>query len=189
MRIAIAMFVSGPIARMEQIIVPLDIAKRVHYTKAEYDRIVAGPETSMDEAVPAIAGPAVRERPRRTLVRMDALTTAIFLQPSIATKQGSLLRHRRDVRSQLRTLGRPPRVPAAVMRDPRAVPGRDAEGESSFRHQPRSVREPARRSDAEAPGTIPVSAFRRPGPIADMRYSYHDLSALIWSSRPTRFDY
>jgi purine nucleosidase len=43
----------------EQVVVPLDVAERVFYTKAEYDRIVAAPETPI---------------------------TAIFLQPAITTR-------------------------------------------------------------------------------------------------------
>jgi inosine-uridine nucleoside N-ribohydrolase len=70
----------------EQIVVPLDITERVYYTKAEYDRIVAGPETPITKLYRQLHGPRFdRDAAARSFV-WDALTTAIFLQPAIATK-------------------------------------------------------------------------------------------------------
>jgi inosine-uridine nucleoside N-ribohydrolase len=70
----------------EQIVVPLDITERVYYTKAEYDRIVAGPETPITKLFRQLHGPRFeRDAAARSFV-WDALTTAIFLKPGIATK-------------------------------------------------------------------------------------------------------
>lgn len=70
----------------EQIVVPLDIAERVHYSKAEYDRIVAAPETPITKLFRQLHGPRFeRDAAARSFV-WDALTTAVFLQPSIATR-------------------------------------------------------------------------------------------------------
>ena len=70
----------------EQIVVPIDIAERVYYTKAEYDRIVAAPETPITKLFRQLHGPRFeRDAAARSYV-WDALTAAIFLQPSIATR-------------------------------------------------------------------------------------------------------
>lgn len=70
----------------EQIVVPLDIAERVYYTKAEYDRIVSGPETPITKLYRQLHGPRFEKDPASRSFVWDALTTAIFLQPAIATK-------------------------------------------------------------------------------------------------------
>jgi inosine-uridine nucleoside N-ribohydrolase len=70
----------------EQIVVPLDIAERVYYTKVEYDRIVAAPETPITKLFRQIHGPRFdRDAAARSYV-WDALAAAIFLQPAIATR-------------------------------------------------------------------------------------------------------
>jgi inosine-uridine nucleoside N-ribohydrolase len=70
----------------EQIIVPLDITERVYYTKAEYDRIVAGPDTPITKLYRQLHGPRFEKDPAARSFVWDALTTAIFLRPEIATK-------------------------------------------------------------------------------------------------------
>jgi inosine-uridine nucleoside N-ribohydrolase len=70
----------------EQIVVPLDITERVYYTKAEYDRIVDRTETPITRLYRQLHGPRFeRDAAARSFV-WDALTTAIFLRPAIATK-------------------------------------------------------------------------------------------------------
>jgi inosine-uridine nucleoside N-ribohydrolase len=70
----------------EQIVVPLDIAERVYYTKAEYDRIAAATETPLTKMFKQLHGPRFeRDAASRSFV-WDALTTAIYLQPAIATR-------------------------------------------------------------------------------------------------------
>lgn len=70
----------------KQIVVPLDIAERVYYTKAEYDRIVAGPDTPIVQMFQDLQGPRFEDDPERESFIWDALTAAIFLRPEIATK-------------------------------------------------------------------------------------------------------
>jgi inosine-uridine nucleoside N-ribohydrolase len=70
----------------EQIIVPIDIAERVFYTKAEYDRIAGAPETPITALFKQLHGPRFAKDPKGQSYVWDALTTAIFLQPSIATR-------------------------------------------------------------------------------------------------------
>ena len=70
----------------EQIVVPLDIAERVYYTKAEYDRIVAGAETPITKLYRQLHGARFEKDPAARSFVWDALTAAIFLQPAIATK-------------------------------------------------------------------------------------------------------
>jgi inosine-uridine nucleoside N-ribohydrolase len=70
----------------EQIVVPIDIAERVYYTNDEYSRIAAAPETPITKLFKQLHGPRfARDATARSFV-WDALTTAIFLQPSIATR-------------------------------------------------------------------------------------------------------
>jgi inosine-uridine nucleoside N-ribohydrolase len=70
----------------EQIIVPIDIAERVYYTKTEYDRIAAAAETPITKLFKQLHGPRfARDSAARSFV-WDSLTTAIFLEPSIATR-------------------------------------------------------------------------------------------------------
>jgi inosine-uridine nucleoside N-ribohydrolase len=70
----------------EQIIVPIDIAERVYYTKAEYDRIATAPETPITKLFKQLHGPRFERDPAARSFVWDSLTTAIFLQPSIATR-------------------------------------------------------------------------------------------------------
>jgi inosine-uridine nucleoside N-ribohydrolase len=70
----------------EQIVVPLDIAERVFYTKAEFDRIVSAPETPIVSLFRRLQGPRFeRTRDARSFV-WDALAAGIFLAPAIATR-------------------------------------------------------------------------------------------------------
>jgi inosine-uridine nucleoside N-ribohydrolase len=69
----------------EQVVVPLDITERVYYTKAEYDRIVAGPDTPITALYRKLHGPRFEKDPAARSFVWDALTAAIFLDPKIAT--------------------------------------------------------------------------------------------------------
>ena len=69
----------------EQIIVPLDIAERVYYTKEQYDRIAAGPDTPIVQMFKDFQGERFESNPERQSFVWDALTASIFLDPSIAT--------------------------------------------------------------------------------------------------------
>lgn len=69
----------------KQTIVPNDIAERVFYTKDEYDRIVAGPETPITKMFKELHGPRFEDNPDRESFVWDAITAAIFLDRSIAT--------------------------------------------------------------------------------------------------------
>jgi inosine-uridine nucleoside N-ribohydrolase len=70
----------------EQIVVPIDIAERVYYTKAEYERIAAAPETPLTKLFRQIHGPRFERDPASRSYVWDSLTAAIFLQPAIATR-------------------------------------------------------------------------------------------------------
>lgn len=70
----------------EQVIVPNDIAERVYYTKAEYDRVAAAPDTPITKLFRQLHGPRFVKDPGARSFVWDALTSAIFLQPAIATK-------------------------------------------------------------------------------------------------------
>lgn len=70
----------------EQIVVPLDIAERVYYTKAEYDRVVSAPETPITALFRKLHGPRFERDPATRSFVWDALAAAIVLQPSIATR-------------------------------------------------------------------------------------------------------
>lgn len=70
----------------EQVIVPIDVAERVYYTKAEYDRIAAAAETPITKLFKQLHGPRFERDPAARSFVWDALATAIFLQPSIATR-------------------------------------------------------------------------------------------------------
>jgi inosine-uridine nucleoside N-ribohydrolase len=70
----------------EQIVVPIDIAERVFYTKAEYDRIAAAPETPITRLFRQLHGARFEKDPKARSFVWDALTTAIFLQPAMATR-------------------------------------------------------------------------------------------------------
>lgn len=70
----------------EQIVVPTDVAERVPYTRAEYDRIVAAPDTPITTLFKRMHGPRFERDPAARLHVWDALATAIFLKPSLATR-------------------------------------------------------------------------------------------------------
>jgi len=70
----------------EQIIVPIDIAERVYYTKAEYDRIAHAPETPITSLFRKLHGPRFERDAAAKSFVWDSLTTAIFLRPAIATR-------------------------------------------------------------------------------------------------------
>lgn len=70
----------------EQVVVPIDVAERVYYTNEEYSRIAAAPETSITKLFRQLHGPRFERDPKARSFVWDALTTAIFLQPSIATR-------------------------------------------------------------------------------------------------------
>ncbi|WP_084264742.1 nucleoside hydrolase [Actinomadura macra] len=70
----------------KQTVVPNDIAERVFYTKKEYDRIVAGPETPLKKMYKDLHGPRFERNPQSSSFVWDALTAGIYLRPDIATK-------------------------------------------------------------------------------------------------------
>lgn len=70
----------------EQIIVPLDIAERVYYTKEIYDRIASAEETPLVKMFKDLHGPRFAQNPEYRSFVWDALTSAIFLRPEIATR-------------------------------------------------------------------------------------------------------
>jgi inosine-uridine nucleoside N-ribohydrolase len=70
----------------EQIVVPIDIAERVFYTKTEYDRIVSAPETPVTKLFRQLHGGRFEKDPKARSFVWDALTAAIFLQPALATR-------------------------------------------------------------------------------------------------------
>ncbi|BAS28077.1 nucleoside hydrolase [Limnochorda pilosa] len=70
----------------KQIIVPLDIAERVFYTKSEFDRIVSRAETPIVKMFKDLHGPRFAQDPDRTSFVWDALTSAIFLRPEIVVR-------------------------------------------------------------------------------------------------------
>lgn len=69
----------------EQIVVPNDIAERVYYTKAQFDRIVAAPETPIVKMYKDLQGPRYASNPDSQSFVWDSITSAIFLNPDIAT--------------------------------------------------------------------------------------------------------
>ena len=69
-----------------QVVVPTDIAEKVYYTKAEYDRIASAPETPITKLFKQIQGPRFEKDPKARSHVWDALTPAIFLKPSLATR-------------------------------------------------------------------------------------------------------
>jgi inosine-uridine nucleoside N-ribohydrolase len=70
----------------EQFVVPIDIAERVYYTNDEYARIAAAPETPITKLFRQLHGPRFQRDPKTRSFVWDALTTAIFLKPAIATR-------------------------------------------------------------------------------------------------------
>ena len=70
----------------EQIVVPDDVCERVFYTKAVYDRIVAGPETTVVKMFKERQGPGFASNPARQSFIWDELTVAVMLKPEMVTK-------------------------------------------------------------------------------------------------------
>lgn len=70
----------------EQIVVPNDIAERVYFTKAQYDRIVSVQETPLTKMYKDLMGPRFRANPDRKSFVWDSLTAGIFLQPKIVRR-------------------------------------------------------------------------------------------------------
>jgi inosine-uridine nucleoside N-ribohydrolase len=70
----------------EQIIVPLDICEKVFYTKEQYDKITAGPDSPLVEMFKYYHGPLFEEDPDYKSFVWDSITAAIFLQPDIVKK-------------------------------------------------------------------------------------------------------
>jgi inosine-uridine nucleoside N-ribohydrolase len=70
----------------EQIVVPNDVAERVFYTKAQYDRIVNATETPIVRMFKELHGNLFKANPGYQSYVWDSITAAIFLQPNIATK-------------------------------------------------------------------------------------------------------
>jgi inosine-uridine nucleoside N-ribohydrolase len=70
----------------EQIVVPLDITERVFYTKAEYDRIAAGPDTPIVKLFRQLHGPRFAKTPDTKSFVWDAIAAAIVVDPKIATR-------------------------------------------------------------------------------------------------------
>jgi inosine-uridine nucleoside N-ribohydrolase len=69
-----------------QLVVPNDIAERVFYTKKEYDRIVAGPDTPITRMFRDLQGPRFAADPNYKSFVWDSMTAAVFLDPKIATR-------------------------------------------------------------------------------------------------------
>ena len=91
----------------EQIIVPIDIAERVFYTKAEYDRIVGGAGDADHGAVPQAARPALREGRGGAVVRLGRADHGDLPAAGDCDQtRRSLRRHRRDLRPELRPVDR-----------------------------------------------------------------------------------
>ncbi len=70
----------------EQFIVPTDVAEKVFYTKAEYDRIANAPETPITKLFKQMQGPRFERDPASRSHVWDAMTAGIFLRPGLATK-------------------------------------------------------------------------------------------------------
>ena len=69
----------------EQWVIPHDVALRVLYTKAEYDRITSAPETPIVRMFQQRHGPRFEADPDRESFVWDAIAAAIILRPSIGT--------------------------------------------------------------------------------------------------------
>ena len=69
----------------DQLVIPLDVTDKVWYSKTEYDRITGGPSTPITPAFKDLPGPEFAKDPRYKTHLWDALTSAVFLQPSLIT--------------------------------------------------------------------------------------------------------
>lgn len=70
----------------EQIVVPTDVAEKVYYTKAEYDRIAGAPETPVTKLFKQVHGPRFERDPASRSHVWDAMTAAVFLKPELVTR-------------------------------------------------------------------------------------------------------
>jgi inosine-uridine nucleoside N-ribohydrolase len=69
----------------DQLVIPLDVTDTVWYTKAEYDRVVGGANTPIKREFTDLQGPEFAADPHYRTHLWDALTSAVFLQPSLIT--------------------------------------------------------------------------------------------------------
>ncbi|WP_169736877.1 nucleoside hydrolase [Pseudonocardia spinosispora] len=74
----------------DQLAIPLDVTDKVFYGKAEYDRITGGANTPITQAFKDLQAPEFTKDPKYRTHLWDALTSAVFLQPSLIT--GSVVR-------------------------------------------------------------------------------------------------
>jgi hypothetical protein len=82
----------------KQTIVPLDVAGNVHYTKQEYDRIVAGPDTPITRIFEDLHGPRIADDPDRRSFVWDALSPRRPSSTCPSRRHGAALYgHRRSV--------------------------------------------------------------------------------------------
>ncbi|MDJ0466407.1 nucleoside hydrolase [Streptomyces sp. H27-C3] len=70
----------------KQTIVPDDAAQHVVYGKKEYDRIVAGKQTPIKKIFKDLQGPEFAKNPKATHFLWDAITAAVFLDPTVARR-------------------------------------------------------------------------------------------------------
>jgi len=69
----------------KQIIVSNDIAEKIFYTKAQYDRITSGANTPIVQMFRDLHGPGFETNPDRVSFVWDIITAAIFLRPDLIT--------------------------------------------------------------------------------------------------------
>jgi inosine-uridine nucleoside N-ribohydrolase len=69
----------------DQLVIPLDATDQVWYSKAEYDRVVAGVNTPIKQEFKDLQGPQFARDPNYRTHLWDALTAGVFLQPSLIT--------------------------------------------------------------------------------------------------------
>ncbi|WP_163507332.1 nucleoside hydrolase [Fodinicola acaciae] len=69
----------------QQTIVPLDVTDTVLYGKAQYDRIASAPATPITQEFRDLQGPGFAKDPNKTEYVYDALTSGIFLDPTLVT--------------------------------------------------------------------------------------------------------
>ena len=70
----------------KQTIVPNDVAEKIGYTKAQYDRIVAGRQTPIKKMFKDLQGPEFAKDPAHSTFIWDAITSAIFLDPGMVRR-------------------------------------------------------------------------------------------------------
>ncbi len=131
----------------EQVIVPNDIAEKVYYTKAEYDRVAAAPETPITALFKQLHGPRFAQDAGGAVVRLGRADHCDL--PAAGDRHDArraIRGHRRHLRSELRPLDRLPPVAAPFARLAGRLPGRHPEGEGAHGRRPHGVLEPLRRS-------------------------------------------